>query len=105
MNPNEFRVTYFRLTLGLALMFARWIEPARPRPNIATFTGAAGSPLKFGSLGIVGLKCKISLGIAPTRNCTNFLKIGYVVAGGGFYYYYILKGNKSDKERKIVRKS
>jgi hypothetical protein len=27
-----------------------------------------------------------------------------VVAGGGFYYYYIHQGNKSDKERKIVRK-
>ena len=94
MNPDEFIVTYFRLTLGLALMFARWIEPARPRPNIATFTGADGSPLKFGSLGI-----------APTRNCTHFLKIGFVVAGGGFYYYYILQGNKSDKERKVVRKS
>ena len=45
-----------------------------------------------------------SLGIAPTRNCTHFLKIGFVVAGGGFYSYYIQRGNKSDKERKIVRK-
>ena len=45
-----------------------------------------------------------SLGIAPTRNCTHFLKIGFVVAGGGFYSYYIHQGNKSDKERKIVRK-
>ena len=36
--------------------------------------------------------------------CTHFLKIGFVVAGGGFYSYYIRHGNKSDKERKIVRK-
>ena len=41
--------------------------------------------------------------IATTRNCTQFLKIGFVAAGGGFYSYYINKGNKSDKERKIVR--
>ena len=45
-----------------------------------------------------------SLGIAPTRICTHFLKIGFVVAGGGLYSYYIHQGNKSDKERKIVRK-
>ena len=45
-----------------------------------------------------------SLSIAPTRNFTLFLKIGFVVAGGGFYSYYIHQGNKSDKERKIVRK-
>ena len=31
-------------------------------------------------------------------------KIGFVVAGGGFYSYHIHQGNKSDKERKIVRK-
>ena len=45
-----------------------------------------------------------SLGIAPTRNCTHFLKIGFVVARGGFYSNYIHQGNKSDKERKIGRK-
>ena len=45
-----------------------------------------------------------SRGIAPTLNCTHFLEIGFFVAGGGFYSYYIHKGNKSDKERKIVRK-
>ena len=28
-----------------------------------------------------------------------------MVAGGGFYNYYIHQGNKSNKERKIVRKS
>ena len=50
------------------------------------------------------LALKGSLGIAPTRKCTHFLKIGFVVAGGGFYTYYIHQGNKSDKERKIVRK-
>ena len=44
-----------------------------------------------------------SLDIAPTRNCTNFLKIEFVVAGGGFISYFISKGNKSDKEKKIVR--
>ena len=27
-----------------------------------------------------------SLGIAPTRNCTHFLKIGYVVARGGILF-------------------
>ena len=27
-----------------------------------------------------------SLGIAPKRNCTHFLKIGFVVAGGGFLF-------------------
>ena len=45
-----------------------------------------------------------SLGIAPTRNCTHFLKIAFVVDRGGFYSYYIYQGNKSDKERKIVSK-
>ena len=43
-----------------------------------------------------------SLSIAPTGNCTHFLKL--VVARGGFYSYYIHQGNKSDKERKIARK-
>ena len=38
--------------------------------------------------------------IAPTRDNTHFLKIGFVVAGGGFYSYYIHQGNKSDKEKK-----
>ena len=46
-----------------------------------------------------------SLGIAPTRNCTHFLKIWFVVAGGGFYsYYYIHKGNKQDNERFFFKK-
>ena len=45
-----------------------------------------------------------SPGIATSRNCTNFLKIGFVVARNGFYSYYIHQGNKSQKERKIVRK-
>ena len=43
-----------------------------------------------------------SLGIAPTRNCTHLIKIGFVVAGSGFHSYH--QGNKSDKERKILRK-
>ena len=30
----------------------------------------------------IALHCLGSLGIAPTRNCTCFLKIGFVVAGG-----------------------
>ena len=47
---------------------------------------------------------QVSFGIAPTRNCTNFLNFGFVVARGGFYSHYIHKGNKSDKESKIVRK-
>ena len=38
-----------------------------------------------------------------TWYCTHFLKIG-LVAGGRFYSYFINQGNKSDKERKIVRK-
>ena len=45
-----------------------------------------------------------SLGIAPIRECTHFLKIGFVVAEDGFYSYYIHQVNKLDKERKIVRK-
>ena len=45
-----------------------------------------------------------SLGIAPTQDCIDFLKTGFVVAAGGFYSYYIHQWNKSDKERKIVRK-
>ena len=44
-----------------------------------------------------------SLGIAPIRDCTHFLKVVFVVAGGGFYSY-IHQGNKLDKEKKIVRK-
>ena len=39
-----------------------------------------------------------------TWYCTRFLKIIFVVAGSEFYFYYIYRGNKSDKERKIVRK-
>ena len=31
---------------------------------------------------------KGSLGIAPARNCTQFLKIGFVVAGGGFLFLF-----------------
>ena len=46
-----------------------------------------------------------SLGIAHTRNCTQFLKLDSWSPGEGFYSYYIHQGNKSDKERKIVRKS
>ena len=45
-----------------------------------------------------------SHGIAPTRDCTHFLKIRFVVAGGGFYSYYNHQCIKLDKERKIVRK-
>ena len=44
------------------------------------------------------------VGIAPTRNCNHFLKIGFVIAGGGFYSSYIHQGNRSDKERKLLRK-
>ena len=39
-------------------------------------------------------------GIAPT-----FLKLDSWLPGAGFYSYYIHQGNKSDKERKIVRKN
>ena len=39
-----------------------------------------------------------------TWYCTHFLKIGLVVAGSRFYSYYIHQGNKSDKEKEIVRK-
>ena len=46
-----------------------------------------------------------SLGIVTSRNCTHFLKIGFLVAGGRFHSYNINQGNKSDKEMKIVRKS
>ena len=34
----------------------------------------------------------------------HYINRKIVVAGGGFYSYYIHQGNKSDKERKIVRK-
>ena len=44
------------------------------------------------------------LGIAPTRDCTHFLKIEFMVTGSKFYSYYIQQGNELDKERKIVRK-
>ena len=37
------------------------------------------------------------LGIAPTRNCTKFLKIRFLVAGGGFYSYYIKGLNQKKK--------
>ena len=50
-----------------------------------------------------GLKAG-SLGITPTRNCNHFLKIEFVVAESWLNFYYIHQGNKSDKERKIVRK-
>ena len=67
----------------------------------------------FASIGLVCLvtlvyiyiyKSKGSLGIVPTRNCTHFLKNGFVVAVGGFYSYYIHQGNKSDKEKKFQKK-
>ena len=45
-----------------------------------------------------------SLGILHPHGNAPFLKIGFVFAEGGFYSYYIHQGNKSDKERKIVRK-
>ena len=45
-----------------------------------------------------------SLGIAPTQNCTYFIKIGFVVDGVGLNSYFIHQWNKSDNERKIVRK-
>ena len=41
----------------------------------------------------------------PTRNCTLFPNIGFVVAGGGFYSYYIHQGNKSDKERSFFKEN
>jgi hypothetical protein len=50
------------------------------------------------SLYIIGLQG--SSGIAPTPDCTHFLKIGFIVAGGWFYSYNIHQGNKLDKERK-----
>ena len=39
-----------------------------------------------------------------TWYCSQFLRIRFVVAGSGLYSYYILKWNKSDKQRKFVRK-
>ena len=42
-----------------------------------------------------------SIGITPTRDCTNFDKIWFVVAGGGFYSYDINQGNKLDKKEKL----
>ena len=46
-----------------------------------------------------------SLSIEPIRNCFNFLRIAFVIAGGKFYFYYIHQGKRSDKERKIVKKN
>ena len=52
----------------------------------------------------IKLTMKVGLLVfAPTRNCTHFLKIWFVVASGWFYSYNIHRGNKSDKEKKIVR--
>ena len=53
---------------------------------------------------LFGYFSKGSLGIAPTRNCTPFLKIGFMVARCGFYSYYIHHESKSAKERNIARK-
>ena len=46
----------------------------------------------------------LSIASTYTRNCTHFLKFGFVIAGGGFFSYYIHQGNKSEKENQIVRK-
>ena len=50
-------------------------------------------------------KNPVSINIAPTWDCTHFLKIELMITGGRFYSYYIHKGNKLDKKRKIVRKN
>ena len=42
-----------------------------------------------------------SIGIAPTRDCTNFHTIGFVIAGGGFYSYDINQGKKLDTKEKF----
>ena len=41
------------------------------------------------------------LGIAPTRNCTNFLKIVFAVAMGGFYSIISTKGINQIKKEKL----
>ena len=46
----------------------------------------------------------VHLVLHPHRIAPTFLKIGFVVAGVGYCSYHIHPGNKSDKERKIVRK-
>ena len=46
-----------------------------------------------------------SLGIALTQNCIHFLKIAFVVARVGFIPIIIHQENKSDKGKKIVKKS
>ena len=76
--------------------------------NTHSWNCCLGQYLSF-LLSNVGINIQIkwkmgSLGIAHTRDCTYFLKIGFVVAGGGSYSYYIHQGNKSAKERKIIRK-
>ena len=40
------------------------------------------------------IEIKVSIGIAPTRDCIHFLKIRFVVAGGGFYSYCIPQEKK-----------
>ena len=63
-----------------------------------------GTFLIYGKGLLLDIRIDGSLGIAPTLDCTHFLKIGFVIAGGGLYSYHIHQGNKSDRGRKIVRK-
>ena len=49
--------------------------------------------------------CLVSLGIAPTRDCTHFLKLDLWSPRAGFIPIIYTKGiNQIKKERKIVRK-
>ena len=77
------RYTYYVIALYWLIKYQNIILITKCHPVFLTLTFLFGS-----------------LGIASTRNCTLFLKIGFVVAGSGFYSYYIHQGNISDKERK-----
>ena len=41
-----------------------------------------------------------SRGIAPTRNCTHFVKIEFVVAWGGFYFIPIISTKRINRIKK-----
>ena len=46
----------------------------------------------------------VHLELHPHEIAPTFLKLDPCSPGGGFYSYYIPQGNKTDKERKMVRK-
>ena len=51
------------------------------------------------------VETSVHLVLHPHWIATTFIKLGSWSPWGGFYSNYIHQGNKSDKERNIVRKS